>query len=110
MGEGSLSILMTFLYSLQQLEIWMKRLKMSQSTRSTPTGSPRPLVHNLSNRKYSTLPRMGNRPSPTPLAERSYGGSQNWQADLLSAADSVTNAMTSLVRELNSGKLRVKFD
>ncbi|XP_055327399.1 dystrobrevin beta-like [Paramacrobiotus metropolitanus] len=87
---------------MDQLEIWMKRLKMSQSSRSTPVGSPRPLTHSLSNRKYSTLPRMGNRPSPTPLADRSYGGSQNWQQDLLHAADSVTNAMTSLVRELNS--------
>lgn len=105
---------------LQKLEIWMKRLKMSQSTRSTPNGSPRSLVNQQqhqpsllqhhqsfsSSRKYSTLPRMGNRASPTPLtqADRSYhGGSQNWQADLLSAADSVTHAMTSLVRELNSG-------
>ncbi|GAV04554.1 hypothetical protein RvY_14821 [Ramazzottius varieornatus] len=90
---------------MDQLEIWMKRLKVSHSSRSPPTSLASPRSQSASGRKYSTLPRMGHR-SPTPqltLAERSqHGGSQNWQADLLSAADSVTNAMKSLVRELNS--------
>ncbi|OQV20688.1 Dystrobrevin alpha [Hypsibius exemplaris] len=114
---------------MDKLEIWMKRLKMSQpSSRSTPNGSPRPLVngggghhypgggssyqpHHPSSlqfnnaRKYSTLPRMGNRASPTPLtlADRSYqGGSQTRLAELHSAAHFVTDAMTSFNRELNA--------
>ena len=36
--------------------------------------------------------------------DQQSGGSRNLRNDLLVAADSVTSAMSSLVRELNSGK------
>ena len=43
----------------------------------------------------------------TQQASLSAGSSvRNLRNDLLVAADSVTNAMSSLVRELNSGRLR----
>ncbi|KAL1115090.1 hypothetical protein AAG570_007121 [Ranatra chinensis] len=102
-----------------QLEGLMKLLKNHQaSPRSTPNSSPR----------SSKSPPPSSRsapPTPTPnpgghgganngplqqaqgggvMSPPGLGGGRSLCNDLLEAADSVTNAMSSLVRELNSGK------
>lgn len=101
-----------------QLEGLMKLLKNHSSPRSTPNSSPRSRGGGHS--PIATVPSKGSSPS-TPmeaLAGLAVGGDlrqvfsqvgtgpsssvRNLRNDLLVAADSVTNAMSSLVKELNS--------
>ncbi|XP_014672025.1 PREDICTED: dystrobrevin alpha-like isoform X2 [Priapulus caudatus] len=91
-----------------QLEGLMKLLKNQGSPRSTPNGSPK----SMSGKSPPLgLPRSTPSTPGDPLA--GVGGDvklafdqssrvRNLRNDLLVAADSVTNAMTSLVRELHS--------
>ncbi|XP_064486629.1 dystrobrevin beta-like isoform X2 [Ornithodoros turicata] len=123
--EGHLSSLQDSRRDLMlQLEALMKMLKNHQaSPRSTPTTSP----HSVASKSPSTTHTSGGpttRSAPaTPggtgaatgpsdsltgvgddvrLAFGRARGAKNLRDDLLVAADSVTNAMSSLVRELNS--------
>lgn len=109
-----------------QLEGLMKLLKNHQaSPRSTPNSSPRsggtrspPLSSSLhsSSRSAPTTPGGSGPAQPLPPTADSmvaagdvriaFGQSPSCRSlrnDLLVAADSVTNAMSSLVKELNSG-------
>ncbi|ELU02511.1 hypothetical protein CAPTEDRAFT_221719 [Capitella teleta] len=99
-----------------QLEGLMKLLKSHNSPQSTPNSSPR--SRNPGSPQSASLPRGSSAPS-TPGDPLSGVGGDVRQAfgtgasttssmhslrnDLLVAADSVTNAMSSLVKELNSG-------
>ncbi|XP_036361393.1 dystrobrevin beta isoform X4 [Octopus sinensis] len=101
-----------------QLEGLMKLLKNHSSPRSTPNSSPRSRGGGHS--PIAAVPSKGSSPS-TPMdaltglgiggdirqafSQVSTAGSpnvRNLRNDLLVAADSVTNAMSSLVKELNS--------
>ncbi|ESP05209.1 hypothetical protein LOTGIDRAFT_103177, partial [Lottia gigantea] len=93
------------------------------SQRSTPNSSPRSrnamsptIINNVNNNKVnspstpmeSSLTGLGGDVrqafSQRPSASiNNVGGMGNFRQDLLVAADSVTNAMSSLVKELNSG-------
>lgn len=108
-----------------QLEALMKMLKNHQaSPRSTPNSSPRsaasksPLgatLGTLSSSQGASLSRSAPTTPGAPsdslsglgddvrLAFGHPQGAKNLRDDLLVAADSVTNAMSSLVRELHSG-------
>ncbi|XP_035231003.1 dystrobrevin beta-like isoform X3 [Stegodyphus dumicola] len=105
-----------------QLEALMKMLKNHQtSPRSTPNSSPRSAT-SKSPPLSTPYPLSSSRSAPTtpgsnpPTSESATGAPNNvimaydqsgstrsLRNDLLVAADSVTNAMSSLVRELNSG-------
>ncbi|PIK37991.1 putative dystrobrevin beta isoform X2 [Apostichopus japonicus] len=80
-----------------QLESLMKLLKTHGSPRSSPGQSPH---HNLQGN--STTGHQNSGDSPTRRINTNNSGSRNLRTDLLVAADSVTSAMSSLVRELNS--------
>lgn len=109
-----------------QLEALMKMLKNHQaSPRSTPNSSPRsctsksPLGASTLGALSGGAPSLPRSAPPTPggapsdslsglgddvrLAFVRPQGAKNLRDDLLVAADSVTNAMSSLVRELHSG-------
>lgn len=80
-----------------QLESLMKLLKTHGSPRSSPGQSPH---HNLQGN--STPGHQNSGDSPTRRINTNNSGARNLRTDLLVAADSVTSAMSSLVRELNS--------
>ncbi|GBM05106.1 Dystrobrevin beta [Araneus ventricosus] len=105
-----------------QLEALMKMLKNHQtSPRSTPNSSPRSATSKSpplstpypvsSSRSAPTTPdtnpptseSSGGVPNNAMMAYDQSGSTRSLRNDLLVAADSVTNAMSSLVRELNSG-------
>ncbi|XP_015909850.1 dystrobrevin beta isoform X2 [Parasteatoda tepidariorum] len=101
-----------------QLEALMKMLKNHQtSPRSTPNSSPRsatskspplstPYPVSSSRSAPTTPPTSEGAPSVPSNVTANYdqsGSTRSLRNDLLVAADSVTNAMSSLVRELNSG-------
>ncbi|XP_044738342.1 dystrobrevin beta-like isoform X3 [Chrysoperla carnea] len=85
-----------------QLEGLMKMLKNHQSSpRSTPNSSPRstkspPLLPGVSSNQNMMSNQQGG------LNNLTGSGGRSLRNDLLVAADSVTNAMSTLVRELNS--------
>ncbi|XP_038057535.1 dystrobrevin beta-like isoform X5 [Patiria miniata] len=84
-----------------QLEGLMKLLKSHGSPRSSPN-------HTSKNNNASTTTPTHSAAIPGDIAASRNGkpassdGSRNLRSDLLVAADSVTSAMSSLVRELNS--------
>lgn len=83
-----------------QLESLMKLLKTHGSPRSSPSQSPH---HNIQTNSTPGLQMTGSTgDSPTRRINTNNSGSRNLRTDLLVAADSVTSAMSSLVRELNS--------
>ncbi|XP_054710755.1 dystrobrevin beta-like [Uloborus diversus] len=105
-----------------QLEALMKMLKNHQtSPRSTPNSSPRSATSKSpplstpyplsSSRSAPTTPGSNpltsesgpNVPNNVMMVYEQSGSTRSLRNDLLVAADSVTNAMSSLVRELNSG-------
>ncbi|XP_071808063.1 dystrobrevin beta-like isoform X1 [Asterias amurensis] len=84
-----------------QLEGLMKLLKSHGSPRSSPN-------HTSKNNNASTTTPTHSANTPGDIGSTRNGkpasseGSRNLRSDLLVAADSVTSAMSSLVRELNS--------
>ncbi|XP_030839337.1 dystrobrevin beta isoform X2 [Strongylocentrotus purpuratus] len=86
-----------------QLEGLMKLLKNHGSPRNSPNHSPRP--NQPLTPGSSTQPSRAATTTDTVRNGEQTGGttgSRSLRNDLLVAADSVTNAMSSLVRELNS--------
>ncbi|XP_071965640.1 dystrobrevin beta-like isoform X2 [Antedon mediterranea] len=88
-----------------QLEGLMKLLKNQGSPKTSPVNSPRPGVSTPTHRSSvsSQADSIGSDSDRKDSYDASSGKtSRNLRNDLLVAADSVTNAMSSLVKELNS--------
>uniref|UniRef100_A0A8C3TZ43 Dystrobrevin n=1 Tax=Catharus ustulatus TaxID=91951 RepID=A0A8C3TZ43_CATUS len=92
-----------------QLEGLMKLLKAAGSAQPSPTHGRPPAVPRSAS--AGSTPTHSAQDSPAGLGDGheapAHGTRRNLRNDLLVAADSITNTMSSLVKELHSGKCPV---